>query len=121
MLAAGFAGFTQIEEHARCTVDAMAGGKRGTDQSQQSSILLRSIRHRLLQPTVVAAARDTQDTAHHFDAEFVAMRLDERVRYANAPSVFPVGHRLASGSCHMLFPVHKILGTPKALVELFAR
>jgi hypothetical protein len=47
MLAAGLSGLAKIEEHARRTVDAVAGRERPTDQTKQPSILLRSVRDRV--------------------------------------------------------------------------
>ena len=46
MLAAGLARFTQIEEHARSAVDAMARDERCANQAKQSGILLGAVRDR---------------------------------------------------------------------------
>ena len=65
MLAAGLAGFTQIEEDARGAVDAVTRDERRANQAKQPGILLGAVRDRLLQPLVVAARSHAEDAAHH--------------------------------------------------------
>jgi hypothetical protein len=48
VLAAGLAGFTQIEEDARGTVDAVARDEGRPNQTKQSGVLLRAVRDRLV-------------------------------------------------------------------------
>ena len=52
MLAAGLAGFTQIEDDARGTADAVARQKGRSNQTKQPGVLLRAVRDRLLKPRV---------------------------------------------------------------------
>jgi hypothetical protein len=43
MLTAGFAGFAEIEEDARSSVDAMARDIRGANETEQPDVFLRAI------------------------------------------------------------------------------
>jgi hypothetical protein len=80
MLAAGLAGFTQIEEDARGTADAVARDEGRPNQTKQPGVLLRAVRDRLLKPRVVAARGHAEDAAHSLRAVLVSMRSDEFVR-----------------------------------------
>lgn len=85
MLAARLSGFTQIEEDARGTIDAVARRKRRTNQPKQSGVLLRAIRHGLQDPVVIAARGHLKDAAHHLHAVLMAVSLDELVCRTFAP------------------------------------
>ena len=60
--------FMQVKEYERRAVNALAHDERRADQSEQAGILLGAVRHRLLQPGVVAARRDLGHAAQDLDA-----------------------------------------------------
>ena len=43
VLTAGFSGLPEIQEHAWCSVDPVAGNKGGPDQLQPPSLFLRAV------------------------------------------------------------------------------
>ena len=63
MLATGLSGLTQIQEHPRGAVDALARRERCADQAKQPGIFLGPVRDRLREPLVVAL-RATPSTRH---------------------------------------------------------
>jgi hypothetical protein len=83
MFAAGFSGFSQIQKHPWCAVNAMAGNKGRTDQTKKSGIFFSSIGKWLLQPVIVAASCNLENLAHGFDAVLLAMRLNTLVSPTN--------------------------------------
>jgi hypothetical protein len=81
----------------------LARGERRTDETQQTGVLDRPIRERLMQPLVVAARCNFYDTAEHLHAEPVAMGFDEFVGRADSARnlMLGIGH-CSSGKSRML-------------------
>ena len=51
MLSAVLAGLTQVQEHARGTIDPLTRDERRPDQTQEPGILLGAIREGVLEPS----------------------------------------------------------------------
>jgi len=75
MLATGLAGFSQVQAHAWRSIDAVAYGKGGSDETQEAHVFLRSVRHWLEQPSVVAAWGNVQQPAHRPEVVFMPARF----------------------------------------------
>jgi hypothetical protein len=107
MLAAGLAGFTQIEKDARSAIDAMTRDERRSNESKQPGVFLRAVRDRLLQPIIVAARGHFEDATHALDAVPDSMSLDEFVRRTDSSRDLVLGlrHR-PSAKTRMLAFVH---------------
>lgn len=84
MLAAGLTGLAQVEQDSRRTVDPLARRIRSADHAEQARVLLGPKGEQLLEPVVVAALGDAQDSTLHFHGELPAMGLDEGVGLADA-------------------------------------
>src|SRR4051794_25340242 len=97
MLAARFPGFSEIEKYSRRSVDAMTCDERRSDQTQESYVILGPVRHRLLQPCVVAAWRHRHHTAHRPDVMLTTMCFDELVGAAGLSVPCSFGHLPPSG------------------------
>jgi hypothetical protein len=121
VLATGLSRFTQIEEDARGTENAVARDERRSNQSQESSILLDVVGNRLLQPLVVAARGDTKHPTHGLHAVTTSMGLDELVRRADAPGAWLGGHRYRTPMLPMLndCPLNPGNSTPLAIGGLW--
>jgi hypothetical protein len=92
VVTAGFASLSQIQKHARCTVDAVTGDKRGANQAQKPRILYGTIRNRIQQPFVVAAWRNLKHLAHCLDRKFSSMRFNELAGSADPSCAHSLGH-----------------------------
>jgi hypothetical protein len=113
MFAAGLSGFAQIKKYTWRTVDTVAGDERCADQSEEPRVFLSSMRYRLMQPGVVAAASNLQDPAHHFDVVLTPICLDKLVHAADLPAAQFRGHWSSSVLVMPLASrVHRILGSP---------
>jgi hypothetical protein len=92
VLAACLPGLAQVEEHPRCSVDALAGRVRRPDEMEQALVLLRSVRERLQEPRVVATRCDAEHATHQAYSELLLIGLDERVDHGDAPRTQRRGH-----------------------------
>jgi hypothetical protein len=77
MLAARLSTLAKIVQDSRRTIDAVAGGKRCANESQQPSIFLCSITDRLLEPGVIPGWRHAEKSTHRANAELSLMRFNE--------------------------------------------
>jgi len=98
VLAAGLTRFTQIEEDARRTVDAMARRVGFADQGEQPLIFLCAIRERMTQPFVKPTAGYLQQSTHHRGVELFPVCFDKGVPGSDTLWVALTTHRTSSYS-----------------------
>src|SRR5665213_124822 len=63
-----------------------------TDQSHEPRVFDRAVAQRSLQPFVVTAWRDTEDSAHRLDAVVALVQFDKLVGLPNPPDTCLRGH-----------------------------
>jgi hypothetical protein len=84
MLAAGFAGFTQIAKDARSAVDAATDCVGVTDEPKDPLILDGAIGQRLVQLRVEPGPRHLEHATHRSDPEFMPVLIDEAALYSGS-------------------------------------
>jgi hypothetical protein len=73
MLAAGLASLSQIQNHARCAMDAVIFNKGRANHAQQPRVLFGSVRYGVLEPLVVATGRNLGHLAQGLDRVLASM------------------------------------------------